>query len=558
MKGDFSKVSFNPRKHFRRVLMQQGRVLLDSDFNEQVSILLHDAQTIAEDLIGPHGGPEHRCGFKVSLVSDTNNFRIGTGHYYINGVLCRNNTEVFYTAQPGPRLERLQDRRYLAYLEAWEHHVTAEQDESLREEALGGADTTTRSKVAWRVRTIGYDEAESEEEETWLIDLLERLCHPQEEPKDRSRTAYDLLKERRIDPQKERARMAVPLPNAGYRGSENQLFRVEIHDGGVTGSKPPTFKWARDNASVVFPIVRLGGATAEMEHLGEDGGSPLQEDDWVEIVDRNTTYRKRRVPLLRVKEIDRVDFSVTLDVPDGVELPVYDEDSDERPLLRRWDSPGTVEIEDPQEGYEAHTEVPLGDEGLRVRLEAGRYYAGDYWTIPVRVGASDAVRRERGQEAWSRWMPPQGVSRHYAPLAVLSFVGGDPKVYDCRKRFEPLSVSPPEEEATTGYDHYEPRTLLGLFVDGIFHAVHDLLTIGRQEDNDITIPLDTVSRHQARVERSRDEVKLTVFDNVTNDNTYRNEEFVPRGRSVRLQPGDKIYLGDKEIEVVEKEVDEER
>jgi hypothetical protein len=309
---------------------------------------------------------------------------------------------------------------------------------------------------------------------------------------------------------------------------------------------------------VVFPIVRLGGATAEMEHLGEDGGSPLQEDDWVEIVDRNTTYRKRRVPLLRVKEIDRVDFSVTLDVPDGVELPVYDEDSDERPLLRRWDSPGTVEIEDPQEGYEAHTEVPLGDEGLRVRLEAGRYYACDYWTIPVRVGASDAVRRERGQEAWSRWMPPQGVSRHYAPLAVLSFVGGDPKVYDCRKRFEPLSVSPPEEEATTGYDHYEPRTLLGLFVDGIFHAVHDLLTIGRQEDNDITIPLDTVSRHQARVERSRDEVKLTVFDNVTNDNTYRNEEFVPRGQSVRLLPGDKIYLGDKEIEVVEKEVDEER
>ena len=557
MKGDFSRVSYNPRKHYLRVLMQQGRVMLDSDFNEQISILLDDAQTIAEDLIGPHGGPEHRCGFEVSLVSDTNNFRIGTGHYYIDGILCRNDTEVFYTAQPGPRLERFQDRRYLVYLEAWEHHVTAEEDESLREVALGGADTTTRSKVAWRVRTIGYDEAESEDEETWLINLLERLCHPQE-PKDRSRTAYDLLKERRIDPQKDRARMAVPLPNAGYRGSENQLFRVEIHDGGVTGSKSPTFKWARDNASVVFPIVRLGGATAEMEHLGEDGGSPLQEDDWVEIVDRNTTYRKRRVPLLRVKEIDRVDFSVTLDLPDGVKLPVYEEDSDERPLLRRWDSPGTVEIEDPQEDYERYTVARLGEEGLRVRLEAGRYYAGDYWTIPVRAGAGHNVRSDQGQESWSRWMPPQGVSRHYAPLAILSFED-ERKVYDCRKRFEPLSASPSEEEeATTGFDHYEPRTLLGLFVDGIFHAVHDLLTIGRQEDNDITIPLDTVSRHQARVERSRDEVKLTVFDNVTNDNTYRNEEFVPRGRSVRLLPGDKIYLGDKEIEVVEKEVDEER
>ena len=34
MKGDFSKDTFDAKKHFHEVLMQQGRVLLDSDWNE--------------------------------------------------------------------------------------------------------------------------------------------------------------------------------------------------------------------------------------------------------------------------------------------------------------------------------------------------------------------------------------------------------------------------------------------------------------------------------------------------------------------------------------------
>ena len=54
MKGDFSRNTFDPRKHFTRVLMQQGRVQLDADWNEQAAILLHYVRTLAADLIGPH------------------------------------------------------------------------------------------------------------------------------------------------------------------------------------------------------------------------------------------------------------------------------------------------------------------------------------------------------------------------------------------------------------------------------------------------------------------------------------------------------------------------
>ena len=38
MRGDFSRVSFRPENHFSGVLLQQGRVQLDAEFNEHVDI----------------------------------------------------------------------------------------------------------------------------------------------------------------------------------------------------------------------------------------------------------------------------------------------------------------------------------------------------------------------------------------------------------------------------------------------------------------------------------------------------------------------------------------
>lgn len=88
MKGDFSRNTFDARNHFSRVLMQQGRVQLDADWNEQASIVLHYLQTLAADLIGPYGGPAGD-GFKISGdPALTNDFFIGSGHYYVDGILC--------------------------------------------------------------------------------------------------------------------------------------------------------------------------------------------------------------------------------------------------------------------------------------------------------------------------------------------------------------------------------------------------------------------------------------------------------------------------------------
>lgn len=64
--GDYSRSLFDPRKHYRSVRMQQGRVQLDADWNEQADILNHRIRTGTVDLVGLSGGPAERAGFGLS------------------------------------------------------------------------------------------------------------------------------------------------------------------------------------------------------------------------------------------------------------------------------------------------------------------------------------------------------------------------------------------------------------------------------------------------------------------------------------------------------------
>lgn len=58
MKGDFSRFSFDSKKHYRAVLMQQGRLQLDSDWNEQVQIIEHRYNAFFRSMVGRSGTPK--------------------------------------------------------------------------------------------------------------------------------------------------------------------------------------------------------------------------------------------------------------------------------------------------------------------------------------------------------------------------------------------------------------------------------------------------------------------------------------------------------------------
>ena len=93
MKADLTRNTFHLPKQFARVLLQQGRVQLDADWNEQQAILLRMLQALAADIIGPRGGPFGHCGFAIAPVAKSlTNFRIAPGRYYVDGLLCENDT----------------------------------------------------------------------------------------------------------------------------------------------------------------------------------------------------------------------------------------------------------------------------------------------------------------------------------------------------------------------------------------------------------------------------------------------------------------------------------
>jgi len=430
-RGDFSRDTYDPFRHFSRVLMQQGRVQLDADWNEQVSIFWHYLRALGRDIGGEHWGPwdNETRGFKIEPNGD-NNLLIGMGVYYVQGVLCENLTqELLYSGQDGYPFPDsfdidgiISENSYLVYLDVWERHLTYAQDDYMREIALGGPDTAARSKIEWQVKLKEIEIATTGFKENYqtFLDELGDLKKPGSGPL-RARARKD--EDESEDP-------CLVSPEARYRGAENQLYRVEIHQGGAAGKA--TFKWSRENGAVIFPIRKIEKADTTivtLEHLGRDSRFGLNPDDWVEIVDDYYTLRGQAEPLLQVKEIDHEKMEVKLKI-----APTQDLEGilDRHPYLRRWDhssnaDDGAVQVVE-SSGEEREDWILLED-GVRIQFPAVNqgvkpvYKTGDYWIIPARTATGD-VQWPQTQGNMNGLVPkslsPHGVEHYYAPLAVIT------------------------------------------------------------------------------------------------------------------------------------------
>ena len=470
-RGDFTRDTFDPKKDFLRVLMQQGRVQVDADWNEQVAILLDYLQTLAEDLIGPHGGPVERSGFKISWHNeeDVNNntlsdLRISKGHYYVNGILCQNNqtdkndkdskelSYIKYYEQPyyflNQNQNKLPDLPFLVFLDVWERHITYIQDDRIREVALGGADTATRSQVVWQVKVKKLDTTyryiTSCANINWE-NLLEEW-----QPKNRGLLAA------KAKEATEQTEACIIKSDARYRGTENQLYRVEIHLAGTADKA--TFKWSRENASVAFPIdtdmdipISDITITVQLKHWWRDCRFGLAEGDWVEIVNDYISLHQVANPLWKVDKIEPEDFLVTLTREESSrDTDPKTIDKDYHPLLRRWDhkersglslEDGAVPISAAEAEENEDNWFTLED-GVQIKFkklteeEEHSYRTGDYWLIPARIATGDVEWDDANGTPLA--IPPHGVEHHYAPLAVITNTN-NPE--DCRHQFSPLGRS---------------------------------------------------------------------------------------------------------------------
>ena len=87
MKGDFSRFTFDPRKNYTSVLMQQGRAQLDADWNEQSTSPDSTAHLDPRPRRSARRAPaDGDGGFKIAVAADRECSSV-PGRYYVDGLM---------------------------------------------------------------------------------------------------------------------------------------------------------------------------------------------------------------------------------------------------------------------------------------------------------------------------------------------------------------------------------------------------------------------------------------------------------------------------------------
>jgi hypothetical protein len=416
MKGDFSRLTFDPRKHYGGVLLQQGRVQTDADWNEQEAIERYRAQALARELIGPCGGPRDAAGFAIGLSAGQ--LLIGAGRYWVDAILVENEAEVAYEAQPDlpdPPAWRTaapgtNGGPVLVYLDVWERHITAIEDPSLRDPALGGPNTSTRIKTVWQVRFLRLSGGVKWSNASEWSDLLA----------DRG------------------ARLVARIGSGGYQGLENQLYRVEVHRGGKAGPGNATFKWSRDNGSVVAAVRAVEGRDIVLGDALAREPVPFRVGHWAELSDDRSELNGESGQLAQVEQVNEVAGRVTLATrPTALTRTGGELDPRLHPKIRGWDQ---VEGANADGVATADAWLPV-EAGIEIRFAGGTYQLGDYWLIPART-VHRSIEWPAGPSGEPEPQPPRGIVHRYCPLALLERASARAPwsvSRDLRRLFAPLA-----------------------------------------------------------------------------------------------------------------------
>ena len=179
MKGDFARMSFDPALHYSQVFQQQGRVLLEADWNEQGRIQLHLLRAFVRDLVGPCWAPGGGFALTTSSTDPNGNqkalpltdWQLAPGHCYVDGVLCVNESPCSLAQQPqaptpdygvgdGKSGFENPPASFALWLDVWERHLCALEAPGIADLALDGIDTASRAQVVWQVRLLDQAHAQ--------------------------------------------------------------------------------------------------------------------------------------------------------------------------------------------------------------------------------------------------------------------------------------------------------------------------------------------------------------------------------------------------------------
>nr|MBP6750152.1 hypothetical protein [Xanthomonadaceae bacterium] len=373
----------------------------------------------------------------------------GAGRFYADGLQATKEAHGTYWTQadlPSPDPAALApvavgSRRVdLAYLDVWERPIGYVEHADLRDVALDGADTCTRTQLIAQVRLLKGIEvpfANVAQPPNAILSGLLGIGRGILTTKDKPAATIDPC----ADP-------CEPKIEGPYLGEGNRLFRVEIHRAGDVGAllDPTTarYKWSRENAATTTALIEdaQAGTTSvlvEKPELYAVGELIEISDDLVDLVtgayeDRighshHTRGELRKISTvnLQTRRISWEDASVV----DALEIPFH------QPLPRtlriarhakmsRWDGVGVCEPGD----------IVLAD-GVVIEFGGEDLRPGDYWLFATRA-------IDRSIESLIE-APARGIRHQYYPLASIyrarENLASPERVFceDLRPRFASLS-----------------------------------------------------------------------------------------------------------------------
>lgn len=479
MSFDSSRFTFNPWNDFSGVVMEQGRVQLDSDWNEWLAELARRIRAGTYDTLGPAVYPSTTPN--AFLITPTaGSISIGVGRMYVDGLLAENHglpapqsggwippsvapsstqpawdaamdelvgqNPIDYTQQPyfpnasvvapfptsgGP---------FLVYLDVWLREITFLEDPDLMEKAVS-VDTTGRVQVAWQVKLLDVSSVTGGVTCTTNdsdIPPWESLIQPSA-----GRLTTGVVQSSPSGP-------CCLAPNTGYTGLENQLYRVEIHQPGTSASSPVgTFKWSRNNAAVSTAVTGISqsGTLLTVQSTHKDSVLRFSANDWVEITDDWLELTGQHGELHQISQVTDAANTIQLSTAvSSASFPVNasnQTDPTRHTRLILWNQSGKVYESDGTtvwtdlgaSGSTGDINIPppgtslILEDGVTVSFDlnpsSGQFNVGDYWTF--------AARTVDGTVECLVEAPPAGIHHHYARLAMLTSSGAS----DCRLPWPP-------------------------------------------------------------------------------------------------------------------------
>jgi len=491
MSHDISRPTSSPWNDFLGVVMQQGRVQLDSDWNEWQAEVTRRIQAGTMDTIGlavyPATTP-NAFRIKASQVNGVRQITIGAGRMYVDGLMVENHgpvatpqwdsalaelsgapaappnvaeVDLDFTAQPYLRDAALlpSNGPFLVYLDVWRRPVTYVEYPELIETAVG-VDTTGRLQTVWQVKLLDVSDIRAGIDCSTLDSAIPKWASLLQPPASQL-TAF-------AAPSTTSGPCCL-TPSIGYTGMENQLYRVEIHQGGsanASGSANPvsaTFKWSRDNASVITAVTAIGSATnvagnqttqLTVQSTGRDDILSFKSGDWIEITDDFLELNGQPGELHRIETngVSKALKTITLQTAvSSVFQTRMTRSNDYHTRICRWDRDPTGKVLQ-SDGVTVWTDldapsstgqIPVPPPGTSLILEngvtvtfsvnpaivnpaGGSFAPGHFWSFAAR--ASDGTVQPLKQA------PPIGIHHHYARLAVVTFPSS---FSDCRTIWPP-------------------------------------------------------------------------------------------------------------------------